>query len=99
MHRKMSRPSLSCARMNTPVAEQEAQIEKKPFDAEVYDVMGGSSRWEIKVHDHGLVALLDVMPRFAPVGKTADFAIVQAARVSYGTGQSRSTRIGGESAT
>ena len=40
----------------------------------------------MKVHDHGLVALLDVMPRFAPVGKTADFAIVQAARVSYGQG-------------
>src|SRR5271168_4925912 len=49
-------------------------IERKPFAGEVY------------VHDHGLVALLDVMPRFAPVGKTADFAIVQAARVSYGEG-------------
>jgi thymidylate synthase (FAD) len=48
--------------------------------------MGGSGRWEIKVHEHGLVALVDVMPRFAPVGKTADFAIVQAARVSYGHG-------------
>src|SRR5688572_30713471 len=62
------------------------QIEKKPFEGETQDVMGGSSRWEVKVHDHGLVALLDVMPRFAPVGKTADFAIVQAARVSYGAG-------------
>jgi thymidylate synthase (FAD) len=62
------------------------QIEKKPFESEVYDVMGGSARWEVKVHDHGLVALCDVMPRFAPVGKTADFAIVQAARVSYGQG-------------
>src|SRR5437667_608629 len=72
--------------MSIPVAEQDVQIEKKPFDSEVYDVMGGSARWEIKVHDHGLVALLDVMPRFAPVGKTADFAIVQAARVSYGEG-------------
>src|SRR5438552_17309487 len=72
--------------MSTPVAEQDVVIEKKPFDSEVYDVMGGSARWEIKVHDHGLVALLDVMPRFAPVGKTADFAIVQAARVSYGDG-------------
>src|SRR4051794_32255380 len=61
-------------------------IEKKPFEGEVYDVMGGSARWEVKVHDHGLVALVDVMPRFAPVGKTADFAIVQAARVSYGAG-------------
>ena len=62
------------------------QIEKKPHEAEVADVMGGAARWEIKVHDHGLVALVDVMPRFAPAGKTADFAIVQAARVSYGQG-------------
>lgn len=61
-------------------------IDRKPFEGEVCDVMGGSSRWEIKVHNHGLVALVDVMPRFAPVGKTADFAIVQAARVSYGHG-------------
>jgi thymidylate synthase (FAD) len=61
-------------------------VEKKPSEGEVYDVMGGSGRWESKVHEHGLVALIDVMPRFAPVGKTADFAIVQAARVSYGHG-------------
>jgi thymidylate synthase (FAD) len=62
------------------------QIEKKPPEGEMFDVMGGSARWEIKVHDHGMVALCDVMPRFAPAGKTADFAIVQAARVSYGQG-------------
>src|SRR5205807_1741512 len=61
-------------------------IEKKSPEAPVHDVMGGDARWEVKVHEHGLVALLDVMPRFAPVGKTADFAIVQAARVSYGEG-------------
>src|SRR5262245_13320330 len=61
-------------------------IDKKPFDGEVVDVMGGSARWEIKVHDHGLVALIDCMPRLVPAGKTADFAIVQAARVSYGQG-------------
>ena len=66
---------------NPPIA-----IEKKKPETPVYDVMGGDARWEVKVHDHGLVALLDVMPRFAPVGKTADFAIVQAARVSYGEG-------------
>jgi thymidylate synthase (FAD) len=48
--------------------------------------MGGAARLEVAVHDHGLVALCDVMPRLAPVGKTADFAIVQAARVSYGEG-------------
>ena len=72
--------------MNTRPDLEKITIEKKPFDTEMYDVMGGSGRWEVKVHDHGLVALLDVMPRFAPVGKTADFAIVQAARVSYGAG-------------
>src|SRR5688500_3838739 len=67
-------------------AENDVQIDKKPFETETFDVMGGAARWEVKVHDHGLVALVDVMPRFAPVGKTADFAIVQAARVSYGEG-------------
>jgi thymidylate synthase (FAD) len=64
----------------------EVAIEKKQPESEVFDVMAGSARWEVKVHEHGLVALLDVMPRFAPVGKTVDFAIVQAARVSYGEG-------------
>src|SRR5438270_13494578 len=64
----------------------EIVVEKKQPETSVFDLMGGASRWEVKVHDHGLVALLDVMPRFAPVGKTADFAIVQAARVSYGEG-------------
>ncbi len=62
------------------------QIDKKPHESEVRDVMDNCARWEIKVHDHGLVALVDVMPRLAPVGKTADYAIVQAARVSYGEG-------------
>src|SRR4051795_4298124 len=61
-------------------------VERKKPESQVYDVMGGDARWEVKIHEHGLVALLDVMPRFAPVGKTADFAIVQAARVSYGEG-------------
>lgn len=61
-------------------------IEKKPFDGEMIDVMGGAARWEVKIHEHGLVALCDVMPRLAPAGKTADYAIVQAARVSYGAG-------------
>jgi thymidylate synthase (FAD) len=61
-------------------------IQRKPFEGEMHDLMAGAARWEVKVHDHGLVALIDVMPRFAPVGKTADYAIVQAARVSYGEG-------------
>ncbi len=70
--------------MNVDVSN--IRIEKKPVEGEMVDVMGGFGRWEVKVHDHGLVALCDVMPRMAPVGKTADFAIVQAARVSYGEG-------------
>jgi len=61
-------------------------IDKKAPETELVDIMAGAARWEIKVHDHGLVALCDVMPRLVPAGKTADFAIVQAARVSYGQG-------------
>jgi thymidylate synthase (FAD) len=72
--------------MDTEVAEHTFQIDKKPFEAETRDVMDGAARWEIKVDEHGLVALVDVMPRLVPIGKTADFAIVQAARVSYGEG-------------
>src|SRR5271170_2095276 len=70
--------------MNVDVSK--LNIEKKAPEGETIDIMAGSARWEIKVHDHGLVALCDVMPRLVPVGKTADFAIVQAARVSYGQG-------------
>jgi thymidylate synthase (FAD) len=69
-----------------PGETKKIAMDKKPFEAEMRDVMDGAGRWEIKVHDHGLMALVDVMPRFAPMGKTADFAIVQAARVSYGEG-------------
>src|SRR5262245_53413817 len=72
--------------MNREPATSQIIVEKKRPESQVYDVMGGDARWEVKVHEHGLVALLDVMPRFAPVSKTADFAIVQAARVSYGEG-------------
>ncbi|MCX5660443.1 MAG: FAD-dependent thymidylate synthase [Planctomycetota bacterium] len=61
-------------------------IERKPFESAVTDVMQGASRWEVKVHDHGLVALVDVMPRLVANGQTADAAVVQAARVSYGQG-------------
>ncbi len=62
------------------------EVERKAPEEKLVDIMGGDARREIKVHDHGLVALVDVMPRLVPEGKTADFAIVQAARVSYGAG-------------
>src|SRR5215470_12116465 len=72
--------------MPTMTSDSKINIEKKPFEGEMRDIMEGAARWEIKVHDHGMVALVDVMPRMAPAGKSADFAIVQAARVSYGQG-------------
>ncbi|MCG3124134.1 MAG: Thymidylate synthase ThyX [Phycisphaerales bacterium] len=50
------------------------------------DCMNGCSRMEVKVHEHGFIALVDAMPRLIPAGQTGDFAIVQAARVSYGQG-------------
>src|SRR5437868_5342618 len=57
-----------------------------PPEAPWLDVMQGSQRIETKVLDHGFVALIDAMPRLVPEGQTADSAIVQAARVSYGQG-------------
>jgi thymidylate synthase (FAD) len=62
------------------------QITQTAPQTPLVDIMNGAARWESTVHDHGLVALCDVMPRMVPQGKTADFAIVQAARVSYGEG-------------
>jgi thymidylate synthase (FAD) len=70
----------------TQSADAGERFVRKPAGAELVDVMGGASRWEISVHDHGMVALVDAMPRLVPAGQTADAAIVQAARVSYGAG-------------
>jgi thymidylate synthase (FAD) len=64
----------------------EGGIRRVAPDVPFKDVMNGDSRWEIPVHDHGFVALVDSMPRLVPEGQTADSAIVQAARVSYGAG-------------
>ena len=70
----------------TPAPGGESTIIRKPFESPTYDVMDGAARMEVKIHEHGLVALVDVMPRLVPQGQTADSAIVQAARVSYGQG-------------
>lgn len=61
-------------------------VKRVGFESPTFDVMGGCARHEIKVYDHGFVALVDSMPRLVPAGQTADAAIVQAARVSYGQG-------------
>lgn len=72
-----------------PGQPEQTLVEPKhsaPAEAPLRDVMGGRSRIETRVHEHGFIALLDVMPRLVPEGQTADAAIVQAARVSYGQG-------------
>jgi thymidylate synthase (FAD) len=53
----------------------------------MYDVLQNLTEKSIKCLDYGLVELVDIMPRLVPEDqKTADYAIVQAARVSYGDG-------------
>ena len=63
-----------------------AHAQRAEPEGEMTDVMGGAARWTIPLHEHGFVALVDAMPRLVPKGQTADQAIVQAARVSYGAG-------------
>jgi thymidylate synthase (FAD) len=69
-----------------PGASAPAAIEKSLPETPLRDVMGGASRWTIPIHEHGFIALVDAMPRLVPEGQTADSAIVQSARVSYGQG-------------
>jgi thymidylate synthase (FAD) len=53
----------------------------------MHDVLTNVSEKTIKCLDKGHVTIIDVMPRLVPDDrKTADYAIVQAARVSYGDG-------------
>lgn len=66
--------------------ESAPQIARIPAETPLVDCLGGCSRHEIRIHEHGFIALIDAMPRLVPQGQTADFAIVQAARVSYGQG-------------
>jgi len=51
----------------------------------MHDVLTNVDSLQINCLDKGFVKLVDAMPRLVP-GTTADFAIVQAARVSYGDG-------------
>ena len=71
-------------------AADPAAIDRQMPETPLVDVMGGALRHQIPVLDHGFLALVDVMPRMVPQPDsgppTADGAIVQAARVSYGAG-------------
>jgi thymidylate synthase (FAD) len=60
-------------------------IDETP-ETPLVDVMAGAARRTIRLHEHGFISLVDAMPRLVPQGQTADAAIVQAARVSYGAG-------------
>ncbi len=72
--------------MSTTEQMQGLSIQRIPAESPLVDAMGGCSRLEVKVHEHGFLALVDAMPRMVPQGQTADCAVVQAARVSYGQG-------------
>ena len=72
--------------VSTAAAVHGGEVTRVMPETPMVDVMAGAARIERKVLDHGFVALIDCMPRMAPVGKTADYSIVQAARVSYGEG-------------
>ncbi|MDX9911264.1 MAG: FAD-dependent thymidylate synthase [Phycisphaerales bacterium] len=82
------KPASPHARARHPLlpAPGELTITDTPASSRLVDVMGGALRREIRVHEHGFIALVDAMPRLVPEGQTADAAIVQAARVSYGEG-------------
>lgn len=51
----------------------------------IRDILSGIDTEE-KIGEHGFVRLVDCMPRLVPEGRTADFAVVRAARVSTGQG-------------
>jgi thymidylate synthase (FAD) len=82
----MSFPPDAAATPNAVESAAPAPIERVMPETPLHDVMGGSSRWSIPIHQHGFIALVDAMPRLVPEGQTADSAIVQSARVSYGQG-------------
>ncbi len=71
--------------MSSPDAPP-TSVARVPAETPLVDVLGGCSRHEVRIHEHGFIALIDAMPRMVPEGQTADYAIVQAARVSYGQG-------------
>ncbi len=51
--------------------------------SELIDLLEGKQT-EIRIGEHGIVALMDCMPRLVKPGHTIDQALTQAARSSYG---------------
>ncbi|MDQ7014258.1 MAG: FAD-dependent thymidylate synthase [Planctomycetota bacterium] len=78
-----------------PTTQTATPIDRQMPESELVDVMAGALRHQLPVLDHGFLALVDVMPRLVPAPEsgppTADSAIVQAARVSYGQGTKKTS--------
>ncbi len=79
-----------------PTTQTTPPIDRQMPETELVDVMAGALRHQLPVLDHGFIALVDVMPRLVPKPAdgsppTADGAIVQAARVSYGQGTKKTS--------
>lgn len=55
------------------------------------DALTLPKRLEIGVLDHGMVKLVDCMPRLIPDGLTGDYAIAEMARASYGQGTKKTS--------
>lgn len=53
---------------------------------DIIEKMHGTTIPRIDCLDYGFVEMWDIMPRLVPDGKTADYAITQAARLSYQQG-------------
>lgn len=62
------------------------ELRRDEFKEPTRDILGGAARLTVDIGEHGFVSLVDAMPRLVPVGRTGDYAIVQAARTSYGQG-------------
>ena len=60
-------------------------VQRTAPEIPLIDLMGGSSRAQINVLDHGFIALVDCMPRLVPQGQTADSAtwarVIRAAHI------------------
>ena len=80
---------------STPATGGSPAIDRQMPEGDLVDLMAGALRHQVPVLDHGFLALVDVMPRLVPRPEsgppTADAAIVQAARVSYGQGTKKTS--------
>ena len=83
------KPVSGCVCKVQHMTEFPAEFQERP---RMFDIMKKHDLWQRVFHpledsiEAGHIQLVDMMPRFIPDGLTADFAIPQMARVSYGAG-------------